>query len=98
MDTILKLIARLCCKPSQSDFSKDAKTIEEQDDKQIEELRTGIKSMLESQHEFCKPADLEDVLVEIDYLPMYEERDGRLQFAGTQAEVLFSETRLRTVV
>lgn len=98
MNTILKLLARLCCKPPHTDFSKDAQTIDEQDDKQLEELRTGIKSMLESQQEFCKPAELEDVLVEIDYLPVYEERDGRLQFAGTQAEILFSEARLRTVV
>jgi hypothetical protein len=98
MDTILKLIARLCCKPPHSDFSKDAKTIDEQNDKQIEELRTDIKNMLESQHEIRKPAELEDVLVEIDYLPVYEERDGRLQFSGTQAEILFSEARLRTVV
>jgi len=96
MDTLLKLLARWCCKSPHTD--KDGKTISDQPDKQLEELRTGIKTMLESQHEPRRPAELEDVVVEVDFLPVYEEIEGRLQFAGTQAEVLFSEVRLREVV
>lgn len=65
-------------------------------DKTIEELRLGIKSMLMTQQpDFKKTAGLEDVVVEIDYLPVYEEKEGKLQYGGTKAKIMFSEVRVK---
>ena len=100
MALFLKLLAKWCCKPPNSDpFScKDSTTISEQTDKQLEELRSEIKSMLQAQPGLRRPAGLEDVVVEVDYLPVYEEKGGKLQFAGSQTQVLYSEVRIRETV
>ena len=100
MALFLKLLAKWCCKPLDFDSfaNKDSTTISEQPDKQLEELRTEIKSMLQAQHGVYRPAGLEDVVVEVDYLPVYEEKEGKLQFAGSQTKILFSEVRIREAV
>lgn len=100
MALFLKVLAKWCCRPLESETftSKDSTAISEQPEKQLEELRSEIKSMLQSQPGLYRPAALEDVVVEVDYLPVYEEKAGKLQFAGSKTQVLFSEVRLREAV
>jgi len=100
MALFLKLLAKWCCRPPDSETfsSKDSTAISEQPEKQLEELRSEIKSMLRAQQILRRPAGLEDVVVEVDYLPVYEEKGGKLQFAGSETQVLFSEVRLREAV
>lgn len=104
MVILLKILAEWCCRMQ---FTTDDPAVEHCEPKestvisesvpcsgkQIEELRTEIKLMLMSQQDPRKAAVLEDVIVEIDYLPVYEEKEGKLQYGGTKEKVVFSEVR-----
>lgn len=70
----------------------------EQPDKLLEELRMEIKTMIERQMERERPRQVEEAGVETEFLPVYEEKEGKLQFAGAEAQVTVSEVRRREIL
>ena len=52
--------------------------------------------LMKQPQELKKSVGLEDVIVEIDYLPIYEEKEGKLRPGGSNAKIMFSEVRIKS--
>lgn len=62
----------------------------------LKQLRTEVQTFLGRQQATAKvPTATEEVVVGVDYLPVYLERAGRLKFNGIKVKITFTEERLK---
>jgi len=70
-----------------------SRAVEEQ---YLTQLRTQVQTLLGRQQATAQPPSMvEEVVVGVDYLPVYLERAGRLKFNGIKVKITFTEQRLK---
>lgn len=98
----MRLFACFCCgsrpssrpnTPSAPEDHKDVTMASEGSEVSIGKLRTEVKAMVSQQQ---RPIfDYEDVVIGVDYLPLYHDQAGQLRFNGVTVKVTFTEPRPR---
>ena len=100
-----------CCGPThhtpRAEDCKETSAVSEPTPQQVEDngtldshylmqLRTQVKTFLGRQRATAQPPSrVEEVVVGVDYLPVYLERAGRLKFNGIKVKITFTEERLK---
>ena len=60
----------------------------------VNHLRAEVKQIMSRRISDPPPAlELEDVVVGVDYLPVYKEQSGKLSFIGIKMKIAFTEER-----
>lgn len=103
-----RILACFCCSspnnsPRAADTGhKDTTAVSEPTAKAVDEaahldkLRSEVKTMIVNQQQANPPIrDIEDIVVGVDYLPVYCEESGKLTFNGAKLKITFTEPRLK---
>ena len=87
------------------EIQKDTTTVSEPNFKtgdefvHLDKLRSEVKTMIGSQQQAGPPLrEIEDVVVGVDYLPVYREQSGKLMFNGVKLKITFTEPRVKDSV